>query len=211
MGNGSVIVPKEKEKIREEKPPRDIEKDKKEVEKMIEQRRHISFTPIKKSSIKIEQNPNFNGNNKVITMNNGFRSFSSAPLKYSDNDALILTDYFEKINDNEKEEIEKMNYKFRHSFYQFNDYQDIEEISNIKEIKEKLNSEFGLMYSMKNDFEKMKTCLLYCPNLSNEDEKFINRLEFYDFLRNNHKYKTSILNIINKNEKEIPEFIAKLK
>ena len=211
MGNGSVIVPKEKEKIREEKPPRDIEKDKKEVEKMIEQRRHISFTPIKKSSIKIEQNPNFNGNKNIIRMNNGFRSFSSAPLKYSDNDALILTDYFEKINDNEKEEIEKMNYKFRHSFYQFNDYQDIEEISNIKEIKEKLNSEFGLMYSMKNDFEKMKTCLLYCPNLSNEDEKFINRLEFYDFLRNNHKYKTSILNIINKNEKEIPEFIAKLK
>ena len=211
MGNGSVIVPKEKEKIREEKPPRDIEKDKKEVEKMIEQRRHISFTPIKKSSIKIEQNPNFNGNNKVIRMNNGFRSFSSAPLKYSDNDALILTDYFEKIHDNEKEEIEKMNYKFRHSFYQFNDYQDIEEMSNLKQVKEKLDTEFGFMQSIKNDFEKMKTCFFYCSNLSNEDERFINQLEFYDFLTNNPKNKATLLNIISKNEKEIPGFISKLK
>ena len=67
------------------------------------------------------------------------------------------------------------------------------------------------MQSMKNDFEKMKTCFLYCSNLSNEDERFINQLEFYDFLTNNPKNKATILNIINKNEKEIPEFIAKLK
>ena len=64
---------------------------------------------------------------------------------------------------------------------------------------------------IKNDFEKMKTCILYCPNLSVEDENFINHLEFYDFLSNNSQNKASILNIINKNKKEIPEFIGSLK
>ena len=64
---------------------------------------------------------------------------------------------------------------------------------------------------MQNDFDKMKTCLLYCPNLNIDDENFINKLEFYDFLINNMNHKESILNIINKNQKEINENIAKVK
>ena len=211
MGNGTVKDNKTNKEIIGNKLPQDVEKDKKEVEKMIEQRRQISFSPSNKPSLNSNNISKFNENKNTIIMNKGLRSLSSAPLKYLDNDALILTDYFDKVNNNERDEIEKINYKFRHTFFQFNDYQDIEEISILKQIKEKLDSEFGFMQSMENDFEKMKTCFFYCPNLSNEDERFINQLEFYDFLTNNPKNKATILNIINKNEKEIPEFISKLK
>ena len=211
MGNGTVKDNKTNKEIIGNKPPQDVEKDKKEVEKMIEQRRQISFSPSNKPSLNSNNISKFKENKNTIIMNKGLRSLSSAPLKYLDNDALILTDYFDKVINNERDEIEKINYKFRHTFFQFNDYQDVEEISILKQIKEKLDSEFGFMQSMKNDFEKMKTCFLYCSNLSNEDEIFINQLEFYDFLTNNPKNKATILNIINKNEKEIPEFIAKLK
>ena len=211
MGNGTVKDNKTNKEIIGNKPPQDVEKDKKEVEKMIEQRRQISFSPSNKPSLNSNNISKFKENKNTIIMNKGLRSLSSAPLKYLDNDALILTDYFDKVNNNERDEIEKINYKFRHTFFQFNDYQDIEEISILKQIKEKLDSEFGFMQSMENDFEKMKTCFFYCPNLSNEDERFINQLEFYDFLTNNPKNKATILNIINKNEKEIPEFISKLK
>ena len=211
MGNGTVKDNKTNKEIIGNKPPQDVEKDKKEVEKMIEQRRQISFSPSNKPSLNSNNISKFNENKNTIIMNKGLRSLSSAPLKYLDNDALILTDYFDKVINNERDEIEKINYKFRHTFFQFNDYQDVEEISILKQIKEKLDSEFGFMQSMENDFEKMKTCFFYCPNLSNEDERFINQLEFYDFLTNNPKNKATILNIINKNEKEIPEFISKLK
>ena len=211
MGNGTVKDNKTNKEIIGNKPPQDVEKDKKEVEKMIEQRRQISFSPSNKPSLNSNNISKFNENKNTIIMNKGLRSLSSAPLKYLDNDALILTDYFDKVINNERDEIEKINYKFRHTFFQFNDYQDVEEISILKQINEKLDSEFGFMQSMENDFEKMKTCFFYCPNLSNEDERFINQLEFYDFLTNNPKNKATILNIINKNEKEIPEFISKLK
>ena len=211
MGNGTVKDNKTNKEIIGNKPPQDVEKDKKEVEKMIEQRRQISFSPSNKPSLNRNNISKFKENKNTIIMNKGLRSLSSAPLKYLDNDALILADYFDKVINNERDEIEKINYKFRHTFFQFNDYQDVEEISILKQIKEKLDSEFGFMQSMENDFEKMKTCFFYCPNLSNEDERFINQLEFYDFLTNNPKNKATILNIINKNEKEIPEFIAKLK
>ena len=211
MGNGTVKDNKTNKEIIGNKPPQDVEKDKKEVEKMIEQRRQISFSPSNKPSLNSNNISKFKENKNTIIMNKGLRSLSSAPLKYLDNDALILTDYFDKVINNERVEIEKINYKFRHTFFQFNDYQDVEEISILKQIKEKLDSEFGFMQSMENDFEKMKTCFFYCPNLSNEDERFINQLEFYDFLTNNPKNKATILNIINKNEKEIPEFISKLK
>ena len=211
MGNGTVKDNKTNKEIIGNKPPQDVEKDKKEVEKMIEQRRQISFSPSNKPSLNSNNISKFKENKNIIIMNKGLRSLSSAPLKYLDNDALILTDYFDKVINNERDEIEKINYKFRHTFFQFNDYQDVEEISILKQIKEKLDSEFGFMQSMENDFEKMKTCFFYCPNLSNEDERFINQLEFYDFLTNNPKNKATILNIINKNEKEIPEFISKLK
>ena len=211
MGNGTVKDNKTNKEIIGNKPPQDVEKDKKEVEKMIEQRRQISFSPSNKPSLNRNNISKFKENKNTIIMNKGLRSLSSAPLKYLDNDALILTDYFDKVINNERDEIEKINYKFRHTFFQFNDYQDVEEISILKQIKEKLDSEFGFMQSMENDFEKMKTCFFYCPNLSNEDERFINQLEFYDFLTNNPKNKATILNIINKNEKEIPEFISKLK
>ena len=211
MGNGTVMNNRKKEEITGNKPQRDNEKDKKEVEKMIEQRRQISFTPSSKPSLNSDNFSKFDENKNTIIMNKGFRSLSSAPLKYLDNDALILTDYFDKVNTNEFEEIEKINYKFRHTFYRFKDYQDIEEMSNLKQVKEKLDTEFGFMQSIKNDFEKMKTCFFYCSNLSNDDEKFINQLEFYDFLTNNPKNKATLLNIISKNEKEIPGFISKLK
>ena len=211
MGNGTVKDNKTNKEIIGNKPPQDVEKDKKEVEKMIEQRRQISFSPSNKPSLNSNNISKFKENKNTIIMNKGLRSLSSVPLKYLDNDALILTDHFDKVINNERDEIEKINYKFRHTFFQFNDYQDVEEISILKQIKEKLDSEFGFMQSMENDFEKMKTCFFYCPNLSNEDERFINQLEFYDFLTNNPKNKATILNIINKNEKEIPEFISKLK
>ena len=211
MGNGSVNENKKTPNIKENILSRDVKKEKKEGQKMIEEKRHSSFTPTTKKYENIEKKPTPNQNKEVITMNSDFQRLKSAPINYPYTSSLILTDYFDNILDKDKEEIEKMNYRYNHTFKQFNEYQDIEESSSLKQVKEKLNSEFGLMESMKNDFEKMKTCILYCPNLSVEDENFINHLEFYEFLSNNSKNKASILNIINKNKKEIPEFIANLK
>ena len=211
MGNGSVIENKKTPNINENISSKDVEKDKKEVQKTVEERRHVSFTPTTKKYENIEKKSTSNENKEVITVNGGFQRLKSAPLNYPYTSNLILTDYFDNTLDKDKEEIEKLNYRYNHTFKQFNEYQDIEESSSLKQVKEKLNSEFGLMELIKNDFEKMKTCILYCPNLSVEDENFINHLEFYDFLSNNSQNKASILNIINKNKKEIPEFIGSLK
>ena len=124
---------------------------------------------------------------------------------------LVLTDYFDKINDKDKEELERMNYRYKHSFYHLNSYQDPEELSSLRQIKERINSEFGLKEGIKNDFERMKTCLLYCPDLSVDDENFINKLELYDFMNINYNIKGRSINIIDKNKSKIPELINNIK
>ena len=196
MGNGNV---NEENNNAETKPKES------DTNKIIATGRNNTFQPINST--------NNNENNKPITFPSQHNIIINKPTnvinKYKDNN-LVLTDYFDQTNDKDKEELDRMNYKYKHSFYEFKTLQNPKEQLSLIKIREKINSEFGLMQAMKNDFDKMKTCLLYCSNLNGDDESFINRLEFYDFYGNHSKNKEIILTIINKNKNQIPELISNL-
>ena len=199
------------------------------IEKIIYTGRKQTFQPINLTNSiggntqNNNLNNNFNNNSKMpfqnpINPNNIFHrpvkremiKANSSPIQYKD-DNLLLTDYFDNIIDKEKEELDRIYYKYTHTFYNFNNNNQIsKEQQNLRNIREKIDSDFGLMKLMQKDFNKMKTCLLYCSNLSVDDEKVINKLEFDDLKGNNAYYKQSIINIINKNKKQIPELISNL-
>ena len=82
MGNGSVIENKKTPNIKENISSKDVEKDKKEVQKTVEERRHVSFTPTTKKYENIEKKSTSNENKEVITVNGGFQRLKSAPLNY---------------------------------------------------------------------------------------------------------------------------------
>ena len=192
------------------------------VKELIENGRKATFGTIKTfKEGQTDKNP-FNNTNKVPYPNlddiniskiqlqkKPMDKIKSAPIKYTDTN-LVLTDYFENINDKDKEELDRINYKYTHSFYNFKANPTLNDQSNLMNVIGKVNSDFGLSQSIQNDFNKMKTCLIYCSNLTADDERFINRLEYYDFMGNNFSNKQSIINIIAKNKKQIPELLSNL-
>ena len=216
MGTTSVKDNKQKEGDIE----KENNKENKDESKIIEIRKRDSFKPI--TQLKDEplnnnaqNNNNYNLNNYNNNYSNNINNYKapikeSAPINYTYHN-LELTDYFDNIFDKDKEDFDKIYYKYTHSFFNFNNNNNSNEESELKSIREKINSDFGLMKSMQNDFDKMKTCFLLCPSLSMDDENFINKLEFYDFLINNMNHKESILNVINKNQKDVREYMAKVK
>ena len=179
---------------------------------MIKNGRKETFRPIKTFE---EGKPGQNQFNNDVNIpknkpaNKDMNKIKSAPLQYTDTN-LVLTNYFENINDKDKEELDRINYKYTHSFYNFKANPTLNDQSNLMNVIDKVNSDFGLSQSIQNDFNKMKTCLLYCSNLTADDERFINRLEYYDFMGNNFSNKQSIVNIIAKNKKQIPELLSNL-
>ena len=221
MGATSVKGNKQKEGDIE----KENNKENKDESKSIEIRKRYSFQPITQPkdnplNNKAQNNNNYNLNNYNNNYSNNINNYKapikeidradSAPINYTYHN-LELTDYFDNIFDKDKEDFDKIYYKYTHSFFNFNNNNNSNEESELKSIREKINSDFGLMKSMQNDFDKMKTCLLYCPSLSMDDENFIDKLEFYDFLINNMNHKESILNVINKNQKDVREYMAKVK
>ena len=221
MGASSV----KDNKAKEDDIKKENNKENKDESKIIEIRKRNSFKPI--TQLKDEPlnngargNDNYNLNNYNNNYSNNINNYKapikeidradSAPINYTYHN-LELTDYFDNIFDKDKEDFDKIYYKYTHSFFNFNNNNNSNEESELKSIREKINSDFGLMKSMQNDFDKMKTCLLYCPSLSVDDENFVDGLEFYDFLINNMNHKESILNVINKNQKDVRENMAKVK
>ena len=192
-----------------------------DVDELIKNGRKETFRPIK--TFEETDRDKFNNNNNQVPYpnlddvnipknkppNKDMNKIKSAPLQYTDTN-LVLTNYFENINDKDKEELDRINYKYTHSFYNFKTNPTLNDQSNLMNVIDKVNSDFGLSQSIQNDFNKMKTCLLYCSNLTADDERFINRLEYYDFIGNNFSNKQSIVNIIAKNKKQIPELLSNL-
>ena len=189
------------------------------VEKMIEEKRVETFRPIKT----FEETENYNDPNQKnnilpypnlddtdnIPPKKIMNKIKSAPIQYTDTN-LVLTNFFDnKIFDKDKEELDKINYKYNHSFHNFKSNPTLYDQPYLRDIIDKANSDFGLTQLIQNDFNKMKNCLLYCSNLSTDDERFINRLEYDDFISNNYRNKDTIINIINKNKNQIPELISK--
>ena len=130
MGNGTIIN-KPNEKTKNENN-NDTEKQKSDFEKEIEFRRRVSFQPIAPINNNI-YNKFKNPQNIIVIKKESIRKQNSSPLKYNktnnnDDNIFALTDYFDKINDKEKEELEKINYKFNHTFYQLNESKDPEEV-----------------------------------------------------------------------------------
>ena len=193
-----------------ESPEKEI---KPNVKELIENGRKATFGTIKtfKEGQTDKNHPNLYDVNipKIQLQKKPMDKIKSAPIKYTDTN-LVLTDYFENINDKDKEELDRINYKYTHSFYNFKANPTLNDQSNLMNVIDKVNSDFGLSQSIQNDFNKMKTCLLYCSNLTADDERFINRLEYYDFMGNNFSNKQSRVNIIAKNKKQIPELLSNL-
>ena len=189
------------------------------VEKMIEEKRVETFRPIKTFE-ETENNNDPNQKNNILPYPNLddtdnippkkiMNKIKSAPIQYTDTN-LVLTNFFDNnIIDKDKEELDKINYKYNHSFHNFKSNPTLYDQPYLRDIIDKANSDFGLTQLIQNDFNKMKNCLLYCSNLSADDERFINRLEYDDFISNNYRNKNSIINIINKNKNQIPELISK--
>ena len=189
------------------------------VEKMIEKKRVETFRPIKTFE-ETENNNDPNQKNNILPYPNLddtdnippkkiMNKIKSAPIQYTDTN-LVLTNFFDNnIIDKDKEELDKINYKYNHSFHNFKSNPTLYDQPYLRDIIDKANSDFGLTQLIQNDFNKMKNCLLYCSNLSADDERFINRLEYDDFISNNYRNKDSIINIINKNKNQIPELISK--
>ena len=194
------------------------------VQKLIKEKRVETFRPIKTFE---ETNTNKNENNNDPNQKNNILPYpnlddtnnippkkimnkiKSSPIQYTDTN-LVLTNYFDNnIIDKDKELLDKINYKYNHSIHNFKSNPTLYDQPNLRDIIDKLNSDFGLTQLIQNDFNKMKNCLIYCSNLSADDERFINRLEYNDFISNNYRNKDSIINIINKNKNQIPELISK--
>ena len=202
--------------------------EKPDVEQLIKDGRNETFHPIKTFE-ETETNKNENNNNNVIDQNQKnnilpypnlddtdnippkkiMNKIKSAPIQYTDTN-LVLTNFFDNnIIDKDKEELDKINYKYNHSFHNFKSNPTLYDQPYLRDIIDKANSDFGLTQLIQNDFNKMKNCLLFCSNLSTDDERFINRLEYDDFISNNYRNKDTIINIINKNKNQIPELISK--
>ena len=189
------------------------------VQKLIKEKRVETFRPIKTFE-ETENNNDPNQKNNILPYPNLddtdnippkkiMNKIKSAPIQYTDTN-LVLTNFFDNnIIDKDKEELDKINYKYNHSFHNFKSNPTLYDQPYLRDIIDKANSDFGLTQLIQNDFNKMKNCLLYCSNLSADDERFINRLEYDDFISNNYRNKDSIINIINKNKNQIPELISK--
>ena len=151
---------------------------------------------------------NIDKNNKLINNN----EFKISPIQYNyedDNeDCLELTNYFNQNSQNENQELEKLNFKFKSYINRRPNLDDEESI--LKQIYNKVNSEFGFSQAIQNDFDKMKTCLLYCSNLSYDDESFINKIDYVDLLTNIDATKPSIIDIIRKNSNQLPQLIENM-
>ena len=189
------------------------------VQKLIKEKRVETFRPIKTFE-ETENNNDPNQKNNILPYPNLddtdnippkkiMNKIKSAPIQYTDTN-LVLTNFFDNnIIDKDKEELDKINYKYNHSFHNFKSNPTLYDQPYLRDIIDKANSDFGLTRLIQNDFNKMKNCLIYCSNLSTDDEKFINRLEYDDFISNNYRNKDTIINIINKNKNQIPELISK--
>ena len=189
------------------------------VQKLIKEKRVETFRPIKTFE-ETENNNDPNQKNNILPYPNLddtdnippkkiMNKIKSAPIQYTDTN-LVLTNFFDNnIIDKDKEELDKINYKYNHSFHNFKSNPTLYDQPYLRDIIDKANSDFGLTQLIQNDFNKMKNCLIYCSNLSTDDERFINRLEYDDFISNNYRNKDSIINIINKNKNQIPELISK--
>ena len=168
-----------------------------------------NFRDINKNNyLRNHSSNNIDKNNKLINNN----EFIISPIQYNyedDNeDCLELTNYFNKNAQNENQELEKLNFKFKNYINRRPNLDDEESI--LKQIYNKVNSNFGFNQAIQNDFDKMKTCLLYCSNLSNDDESFINKIEYVDLLTNNNAHKPLIIDIIRKNSEQLPQLIESM-
>ena len=147
-----------------------------------------------------------------------FQSKISAPIQekkniikniYEKDYNLEITNYFNTNNNNisyEKKLQEDCKIKFQQILNKkinriINSNNDLDKISL------KINSDFGLQKSIQDDFLKTKTLLLYCSTLDYEDEKFINSLDYIQYLADEKNYKFVIESIINKNIEEINRLI----
>ena len=83
-------------------------------------------------------------------------------------------------------------------------------INDQADINQKINMNFYFSQYIKDDFEKTKTHILCCSGLNDNDAKLINKLEYNDFLKDEENNKKKILQIINKNTKEIISLSSKL-
>ena len=114
---------------------------------------------------------------------------------------LEITDYFNpyNINSNEINIINNIRQRYNQIIYEINN-QMIKYDDNLK--NKEINSLFGLEKSIKDDFNRTKTNILFCSSLNIDDEKFINRLDYEQYIKDENNYRKMIINIIKNNRKQ---------
>ena len=120
--------------------------------------------------------------------------------KKKDNN-LEITDYFNQynINSNEINMINNIRQRYNQIIYEINN-QTTKYDDNLK--NKEINSLFGLEKSIKDDFDRTKTNILFCSSLNIDDEKFINRLDYEQYIKDENKYRKMIINVIKNNRKQ---------
>ena len=120
--------------------------------------------------------------------------------KKKDNN-LEITDYFNQynINSNEINMINNIRQRYNQIIYEINN-QMIKYDGNLK--NKEINSLFGLEKSIKDDFDRTKTNILFCSSLNIDDEKFINKLDYEQYIKDENKYRKMIINVIKNNRKQ---------
>ena len=119
---------------------------------------------------------------------------------------LVITNYFIPNNyiiSNEKNIQENIRLRYHEILNQINNKNLCWNLNDYDNINQRINSYFGLQKSIKDDFNKTKTNLLYCSSLSEIDERFINNLDFNKYFGDEKKFRPLITNIINNNINEM--------
>ena len=182
-----------------------------------------SYNPYNQN-ISYNSNNSYNNNNSYNQNNIDvpYQRYYSGPIPnyeknsilYEKDDNLELTDYFNSNNNDNNE-------KDLNTYYNINKrYEDIKNRINynnnnsdserkLSEVNTKVNLDFGFKNKIEEDFKRTKTSILYCSNLSLNDEKYINSLDYNKYIREENQSKNNILKIINSNKSFFIQLISK--
>ena len=124
--------------------------------------------------------------------------------KKVNDDNLELIPTFNQNKDIAKNIQDNLTNNFYQIFYRItNNNKNYNTNNKLTDVINKVNFDFGFQKSIKNDFDKTKSKLLYCSTLTLEEESFINKLNYEEYIINENKYRKQMGKILYKHINEI--------
>ncbi len=124
--------------------------------------------------------------------------------EHEKDDNLELTDYFDFNNNNSenRNKFEKIKQNYNQILNKINNKRNINNF-NLEDINKNIYSYFGLNKSIEKEFNGTKSALLFCSSLSDDEAAIINQLEYDQILKDEKKYKGTIMQLIKSNLEEM--------